>query len=177
VIGCGGMWVSRRPVDRTTTDCDDSNADMFPGQTAYFTSAHGAGASDDERFGNYNCNGTAERDHSTSVSSGACTLSPSFLRGTYYCRGTGWETSAPSCGSSGSRQDCGTKQECTSRDPRLCARGYSLVCEGRSLFRGDPCYCPLGTSCLPSCTPGTRGCAWHYYRCVGATTTETMACH
>lgn len=172
--GCGGTWVSRRPVDRTNTDCDDSNSDMYPGQTAYFTSAHDtSGSGNDERYGNYNCNGTAQLDHTTNLWDGSCDLY-SGRSGTYACRDSGWvASSTPACGFSGTYNDCGTTvQECTLR----CDSSYSLVCEGSRLL-GGPCYCPPRVTCLPSCTPGSRGCVWHYYRCQPtARSGERMAC-
>ena len=175
--GCGGTWVSRRPVDDTNTDCDASHANMFPGQTMYFTSAHGPGATDDIRYGNYNCNGVAERDHTTTnARDGSCTLFRNFLSGSYSCSGTGWTTTATvPCGYSGDFVQCGSTVECIP-GPRGCSTAYSLVCVGRSLLRTDPCYC-LRAPCVPTCTPGTPGCPWRYLRCATVTpTTERMAC-
>ncbi len=180
--GCpgGGGWTSQRPIGRTTTDCADDDADAFPGQTTYFTSAQTSGATDDERYGNYNCDAVAQRDHTTTADrSGSCTLVASrfsFLSTRYVCSGTGWTGStAPLCGGSGSYVDCGRPLECVPRRGSSCL-GYSLVCEGPSLSPRDPCYCPRGTLCTPDCVPGSSGCAWHYYRCSGSTTTERMGC-
>ncbi|MCA9605704.1 MAG: hypothetical protein KC619_08925 [Myxococcales bacterium] len=176
--GCGGGWTSRRPINPSTTDCDDGDVDAFPGQTMYFTSAQTSGSNDDERYGNYNCDGTAQRDHTTAAGQdGTCSLRVSGLFGSYRasCTGTGWTGStAPSCGGSGTYVSCGSPRECTSSS----CPGYSLVCVGSTSDSRDPCYCPRGMICLPSCTPGSRDCPWHYYRCDATTDAGVrMACH
>ncbi|MBX3273783.1 MAG: hypothetical protein KF729_26195 [Sandaracinaceae bacterium] len=180
--GCGGRWTTRRPISAATTDCDDANRNAFPGQTMFFTTAHRPTATgDDARFGDYNCDALAQRDRSTAAErDGSCTLTTNFLLGTRSCSGTGWAgAAAPACGGSGTFYTCGEKQECFPRflGDRICA-GYSLVCEGRFLRAGDPCYCPSGTTCTADCTPGSSGCPWHYYRCPAATTEAgaRMAC-
>ena len=176
--GCG--WTTRVPVSGsdTTVDCNDGNANMYPGQTMYFTSAHTSSASgDDARYGSYDCNGTAQHEFSGSaLGAGAtpsCTPRISRLGSSAYCSGSsGWiADSVPACGSSGTYTTCGALVECT----RTPCRGYTLMCEGASLRPGDPCYC-ASAPCTPSCTPGSRGCPWHYYRCNRSTAAEQMGC-
>ncbi|MCB9596034.1 MAG: hypothetical protein H6719_25155 [Sandaracinaceae bacterium] len=182
--GCGGRWTNRRPIGASTTDCDDSDIDAFPGQTMYFTTAQTSGTGDDVRYGNYNCDGVAQRDHTTSAGrDGTCSLTTGGFVGLgmrrYSCAGTGWTGStAPACGSSGTYVSCGTPAECRPRSlPARECTGYSLVCEGAYTRPGDACYCPLGMTCTATCLPGSTGCAWHFYRCSGTTMSgERMAC-
>jgi cysteine-rich repeat protein len=79
-----GKWITRAPGAPTTTDCNDANPDVFPGQTQYFTSPIAGSTSYD-----YDCDGTQTKQY-TAISSGACT---------FYCGGRGWLTSVvPACG-------------------------------------------------------------------------------
>jgi len=86
--GCGGGWTTVRPVDMASTDCNDANDDVFPGQTSYFT--------DDipGETGNYdyNCDGSESRQYSCASPSRTCTSS----RGS--CSGSGFHCTY-SCGS------------------------------------------------------------------------------
>lgn len=180
--GCGGGWTSRRPIDASTTDCNDANANMRPGQTAYFTSPHPcSGCSGDARYENYDCNGAVNRELTTSTgadSSGSCEylaprcFTPPFgvpVCFTEQCSGSaGWTgSSAPSCGGSGSFTACNAPEYCPGSDALSC-RGYSLECTQDSPM----CDCPRP----PCCTPGTRGCPWAYVRCTRSTRTERMGC-
>lgn len=66
-------------------DCDDADADVHPGQTAYFALASvGAGTHD------YDCDGVVELEH-PSLASG-CVAS---------CEGEGWAVDVPTCGDAG----------------------------------------------------------------------------
>lgn len=86
--GCGGGWTTVRPVDMGSTDCNDANDDVFPGQTTYFT--------DDipGETGNYdyNCDGSETRQYSCASPSRRCSSSG---RG---CSGSGFHCTY-SCGS------------------------------------------------------------------------------
>ncbi len=65
--GCGGGWTTVRPTDAMSTDCNDGNADVFPGQTAYFTTpVPGTGGYD------YDCNGRDSIRYSCGPSDGTC---------------------------------------------------------------------------------------------------------
>ncbi len=172
--GCG--WTTRVPVlgDATTVDCNDANGDMHPGQTMYFTSAHSSGSTDDARYGNYNCDGTAQYDHSrtnNADSSDSCTPSRSAWLGNIYCAGSsGWATtSTVDCGFSGTYTTCGSPSPCSSGS--LCAirRGCGAVCTSSS---------SATCSSTQGCTPGSRGCPWAYYCCGRSTDASArMGCH
>jgi hypothetical protein len=181
-------WTLTPPTTPATSDCNDMNATMFPGQTAYQTSAHPAipsGAStDDARYGSYDCNGVANYQYSTSSSfvgqssTGSCTPvwdSRGFLR----CSGDrGWTSAtAPACGATSTWTECPSEPtKCSGSTSTMCLF-HTLLCAGPSSRTTDPCYCPPRTTCTPDCTPGSRGCAWGYYRC-GARTNESrrMGC-
>jgi Notch-like protein len=66
-------------------DCDDSNPDVFPGQTAYFTYDRGDGSFD------YDCDGIETKQYN-SIFQG-CSMSPL----NNICVGSGW-SSVPYCG-------------------------------------------------------------------------------
>lgn len=73
-------------------DCDDGDADAFPGQTAFFSSSRSSGGFD------YDCSGTATVE--TGSFSGSC---GSTL---FTCDGRGYTGSVPACGASGSVRRC-----------------------------------------------------------------------
>ncbi len=73
-------------------DCNDNNADVFPGQTKYFDAPIAGGTSFD-----YNCNGSVEKEPGGPVN---CQHQGS------YCDGDGWQGAGPACGQSGNWVQC-----------------------------------------------------------------------
>ena len=71
-------------------DCNNTNPDVHPGQTAYF--AMPAGTSFD-----YNCDGKAEQQYGLV----SCQMDAALN-----CIGSGWEGTVPACGASGNVLDC-----------------------------------------------------------------------
>ncbi len=123
----------------------------------------------------------------TNVTSNSCSIAVTyntFLRSYQAsCSGNrGWTASnPPSCGGTGSYTYCGverayssgfiiagspiqTPTECTTGS--LCSLLYTLTCVGS----------PTDCSRPRTCTPGSRGCIWHYYRCARTTETRPMRC-
>jgi len=83
-------------------DCNDNDSDVFPNQTAFFTSPSN-GSFD------YNCDNTVTQEHpdlvSCQVSGGSCT-------------GSGWEgTTVPACGAVGSFATCKKQGSTCIKDP------------------------------------------------------------
>jgi len=66
--GCGGGWTTVRPIDTTSTDCNDANDDVFPGQTTYFEVAIPGEPGNYD----YNCDGTESRRYGCTPSDGSC---------------------------------------------------------------------------------------------------------
>lgn len=66
--GCGGGWTTVRPIDMASTDCRDTDDDVFPGQTLYFTGAI-PGTTDDW---DYNCDGAESTRYGCGPSDGSC---------------------------------------------------------------------------------------------------------
>ncbi|MCA9605719.1 MAG: putative metal-binding motif-containing protein [Myxococcales bacterium] len=66
--GCGGGWTTTRPVSISSTDCNDNNADVFPGQTAWFT---GAIPGEPGNY-DYNCDGNDSTRYGCGPSDGTC---------------------------------------------------------------------------------------------------------
>jgi len=115
--GCGGQWVPSRPVDMSNTDCHDGNADVFPGQTAYFSSTYtmpSGGTSWD-----YNCDGSNSRSSGRCISStttcdrtgsgGTCDGTNGYLTDdcTIVCSGGRFcLLTAPDCGETGTFSSC-----------------------------------------------------------------------
>ncbi|MCA9613734.1 MAG: hypothetical protein H6721_11630 [Sandaracinus sp.] len=180
-------WTLAPPTSASTTDCNDTNANMFPGQSMYFTSAHPAipsGATgNDARYGSYDCNGTANFQYgTTSLYLNASTTIGCGLgrdsRGSLRCGGDiGWTTStAPDCGVSGTWTECpGEPTRCSGTTELQCPR-HVLACDGRATLASDPCYCPPRTTCAPDCTIGSRDCPWGYFLCTRVTETRRMGC-
>ena len=119
----------------TNNDCFDMNDLAYPGQTQYFSFNRGDGSFD------YNCNNAAEKRY-TGVSGGcAWVFQPFSCEG----NGLGWQTSEPSCGTSGLWiDDCSADVN------------YFLlaVCAGASYLMGDAsllltCLQNQGASCSP----------------------------
>lgn len=98
-----GAWVALPPSDYSSTDCYDHNADMRPGQTAFFTMGSGASV----RPFDYDCNMDEEAqytDHHIAAGE-AC----EFLRSgtTFFCQGAnGWTGAEAPCGDSASYSIC-----------------------------------------------------------------------
>ncbi|MGE0789141.1 MAG: DUF4215 domain-containing protein [Sandaracinaceae bacterium] len=224
--GCG--WTTRipSPGNLASLDCNDTRADMFPGNTTYYPEAPATSGgshpsvpctgltctSEDTNYGAHDCDnnygdtsggsafppsldtdGQAEwvdRSNSTSPisasASGTCSINvyQDFFTHNYVasCTGDrGWtRTSAPTCGYTGTYTWCGnetagggiiilgtptmTPDECIPSGPLSCI-GYSLICVGSS------------TACShETCTPGSRGCIRHYYRCPRRSESRTHRC-
>lgn len=175
-------WTLTPPTTAATSDCNDMNATMFPTQTAYQTSPHTAipsGATGDTaRYGSYDCNGVANYQYSTTLTSqsstGTCT--PTWdSRGLLRCSGArGWTSAtAPACGATSTWTECPDEPTKCSGSTSATCLFHTLLCAGPSSRTTDPCYCPPRTTCAPDCTPGSRGCAWGYYRC-GTRTNESL---
>ncbi len=173
VQGCPGGWTPTRPVGAINTDCNDDNVDMFPGQTAFFSTPHSSGPDDDAKFGSYDCNGIANRSRRSTVANQKGCIGSAEPITKFVCSGSGWDTTAPACGNSASYVTCDPNpEECFGKDCGL----YKLTCVGARANFGDPCYCE-GPGCLLTCTPGTANCPWHWYRCTAPSTqTTTMSC-
>ena len=115
--GCG--WTTRVPVsgDTTSVDCKDSNGDVFPGQTAYFTTPIAGNPS--ATAYDYDCNGSHTIRYFCAPSSGACeapSCSGGYLASSasnpngceFECGGIFCFYAAPTCGQSASYQLCGS---------------------------------------------------------------------
>jgi len=125
--GEGSGWTATRPFDAATIDCSDVNSDMFPGQELYFLVGHDPKAStDDERFGNYNCNQTADSNRvaTSDFDASACTPFLAFER--VSCPVGGWDgAQPPACGDSAWFTSCGGVEACPLGDDSVCtAFGY-----------------------------------------------------
>jgi cysteine-rich repeat protein len=166
---CGFTTRIPQSSNPATFDCNDSNDDMFPGQTMYFTSAHSSGANDDERFGDYNCNGNAEEDRTTANNrDSTCepVWSGSGIFGRVSCSGEGWiTTSTVGCGFSGMFTDCGGATRCTDTDIRLCPRGCDTICVAEDRRQ-----------CTVSCAPNSRDCPHQVWCCSQTVTSTRLAC-
>ncbi|MBW2732490.1 MAG: hypothetical protein JRH20_08840 [Deltaproteobacteria bacterium] len=138
VTGCDGAWTTKRPAGVASTDCDDDDQDAFPGQTTYFTAPQDTSASgDNARYGNYNCDATAQYDHTRTVNVDSTELCALLINPTFYtpmCLGSpGWDTVATvGCGFKGSYSRC-TLDECNPKIwPSKECTGYTLKCLGAS---------------------------------------------
>lgn len=113
-VGVYGTYASSTSYDvvSNNTDCDDNNTNVYPGQTAYFSSSITGGGPKNGTF-DYNCDGAIQFDTSTPYlvtenpnastceydeASGKCTLTTGKPAKWYY----GWKNSIPtSCGDQG----------------------------------------------------------------------------
>ena len=84
-----GHGPASSPVASPCDDCDDANANAFPGQTKFFTSPRAGGSFD------YDCDG-AETPESTAT--GSCDLDPVSGACNF---AAGWDGSVPACGAAG----------------------------------------------------------------------------
>jgi cysteine-rich repeat protein len=170
--GCaGGGWTTLRPIDAATTDCADGDANRFPGQSLYFTTAHTPSASGDSaRFGGYNCDGIAQYDRSRTTNvSATASCSPGSIFGNLICLGSnGWTTTASSvsCGFSGTYSTCTASMSTSS----LCERtpGCTLVCTSTSDRDCDQ---------TRGCLVGSRDCPWACFCCNRSAAAAQLACH
>jgi hypothetical protein len=89
----GADWYLSEDLTSTNSDCDDSDADVYPGQTGYFTSQSNGGLWD------YNCDGSAE-ERWDDVWTGIC-VSSTTSPPTCSSPPPGWKNSVPSCGQTG----------------------------------------------------------------------------
>ena len=184
---CPGGWTVRVPTSSATIDCNDDNANMFPGQLQFFTQSHSPAGTEDERWGNYNCDGVASRQH---IMTGASVPSSSECEpkvnpktwNTVLCDGpSGWESASgqPSCGMGGTWSTCRSAEVCAQGDKRTECQpaNATLLCMGNPLDVRSPCFCLRGICPAPSCTPGSRGCPWVYAYCPSRSVqTLTQAC-
>lgn len=114
--GCsGGGWTSVRPNGAASTDCNDANGDVFPGQTAYFTSPI-AGNPTATRY-DYDCSGGHTRRYGCVPSGQSCGArcgggyagrTDSNPNGcTYFCIiGGSCFSTPPDCGESATYNNC-----------------------------------------------------------------------
>ncbi len=95
-------WTNRRPIDLTTTDCYDANADVKPLQTSYFTTA-AAGRSASVDF-DYNCSSVEDKQytHLAGSTSSACGIYRGACAGYPYWLGT----TVPVCGALAPISEC-----------------------------------------------------------------------
>jgi hypothetical protein len=101
---CGMGYTNRKPDVTANQDCRENNASVNPGQASYFTSGYcktliclpSSTLSYD-----YNCNGVEEKQYG--VSSSTCPGAKSA----FACAArTGFVTTAPACGASGTFRQC-----------------------------------------------------------------------
>ena len=78
-------------------------ANAYPGQNAYFTEACGSGTLLAKTSFDYDCSGTIDK-HYPSLASGC--QKQALPGGTFACLGSGWASSVPACGASGSFKLC-----------------------------------------------------------------------
>ena len=116
--GCsGGGWTSVRPVGGSSTDCNDANANVFPGQRTYFSTpipgAPSATAYD------YDCSGAHSREYGCLPRGATCgpscgdgyleydsSTNPNGCR--FLCLSTGcFVIESPDCGETADYRDCG----------------------------------------------------------------------
>jgi hypothetical protein len=98
--GGGGDWTTRAPSGAASTDCNDANPTVNPGQMMYQTSPI-PGAPPATDF-DYNCNGDEEEQYVFEV--GSCMLVAGGPGGTPMCAlRRGWLGAAPACGMDGER--------------------------------------------------------------------------
>ena len=96
---CG--WTNTRPSGPSVTDCNDDNRLVYPGQTAYQSSAI-TGEPDPTDF-DYNCDEEETRDYRP-LPSGALIISCSTAFGR--CSGTAYMTTDTACGRTGTYSYC-----------------------------------------------------------------------
>ena len=118
------QWTTNAPIDLQSTDCNDSSAVAYPGQSNYQPDPI-QGTSDFD----YNCDGLEEQRYSMGVAECIITGPQNEI-----CRanGTGWLDSMPMCGMDGSmvvacegRTDQGVRCDITTPDCK-CVPGFVL---------------------------------------------------
>jgi len=106
-LACSGA--GEAPASMTAGDCCDQDAQTFPGQSAWFTTANACGSFD------YNCNFVGEPQFTVTGSSPVCTS----LSGACVPLGrAGWASTVPACGAAGITWAC---------DMRSCTTTSTIV--------------------------------------------------
>lgn len=132
--GCGGGWTTVRPISVSSTDCRDTNDDVFPGQTAYFTDPIPTTSSYD-----YDCSGTTTRRYSCLPSDG-CDSDPR-------CSARGYLVRNSTTNPNGCTFLC-TGRSCIVTDYPTCGEAALLsTCSERALT----CMASRGTSTEQGC--------------------------
>jgi hypothetical protein len=111
-----------------SSDCCDTNANVNPGQTQYFTTAHSC--SGVLPF-DYNCNGQEEKQYTQLGDASSCV---------WYCNSSGvilgWATfHVPECG----QTEIYFKSQCSMIDPPHCDITCDPICVGPTEFRTQAC--------------------------------------
>jgi hypothetical protein len=133
VVGCSGAPPTGYVSD--DTDCDDMDANAFPGQSAWFTTQRIGGGWD------YNCDGTDETEYTT-YPYATCT----------YCNGTAPSCSTGECGATGDQAylTCGELERCFFEE--------SVVTPARaSVDLAIEPIGPIGPVCSEYCGGATNG--------------------
>lgn len=127
--GCSGQWTNTRPVDTASTDCNDVDPDVFPGQTMYFTTAISGMPGNYD----YNCDGLESRQYGCGPSSGGCGPrcsggyqpydSSTNPNGCRWACSTFCFLSTPACGVSATYQSCAMLSFCLSTRPSSRTQG------------------------------------------------------
>ena len=141
VAGASECWCDAGVYPYTglnKNDCYDSNADVWPGNPAYYTAHRGDGSFD------YDCSGSATK-HWTGTT-GGCKWDTFSI--SCEVNGKGWKGSEPSCGN-------------TSQYVGDCDATYDAVCYALCLLSADPIQCLIdncGASCDPDYDTRTQEC-------------------
>jgi hypothetical protein len=115
------------------SDCDDTNASVNPGVTAYSVNYYcPGGGSCDSTTGSYdwNCSGSEEKQY-TALSWGGCGVDPGCSGLCFICSGTGWTGSTV--------PDCGQPSRTLFSNYRQCTFGGITMCSESLLRRRQAC--------------------------------------
>jgi len=111
----------------TTVDCDPYNANVFPGQTTFFTTAivDVGGTSAKNGTYDYNCDGTNEKQNTTSAVYSCVTTG---CAAHYYTVSTGWATSNPACGATAAYRTRTVAGTCASTSCSYTTQNITQAC-------------------------------------------------